>query len=163
MAAGPVYQEHRFLEIVKRDACSEQHSRQLVRRGNHLIRSARPTRKGRLMPSLYVSSMWCSTKGMRNCGRPLVLRDSEAIRLAPHPGHVSNFCGIKAGALEPLQLVVTKRHPHKTGPPIQTGRPAKMSLEPREDQHPPDDNRRIGVGTVKATAFARTNFAELVL
>src|ERR1039458_3565811 len=46
---------------------------------------------------------------------------------------------------------------------IFAGRPAKMSLEPREDQHLPDDNRRIGVGTVKATAFARTNFAELFL
>src|ERR1035437_10350341 len=76
MRARPVYQEPRFLEIVKRDAYSEQDSRQFIGRGNHLIRSARPGRKGRLMRSLYVSSMWCSTKGMRNCGR-VVLRDSE--------------------------------------------------------------------------------------
>ncbi|SPE42924.1 hypothetical protein SBA3_710033 [Candidatus Sulfopaludibacter sp. SbA3] len=34
-------------------------------------------------------------------------------------------------------MPVGQLHAHKTGAPIQTGRPAKMSLEPREDQHPP--------------------------
>jgi len=38
--------------------------------------------------------------------------------LAPHLGHVSNFCGIKRGPLEPLQLLLGQWHPRSIGRPI---------------------------------------------
>jgi hypothetical protein len=52
--------------------------------------------------------------------------------LAPHTGHVSNFCGLRHGPLELLQLLSDQWHARKSGRPIQTGHPVEMVLEPRE-------------------------------
>ena len=41
--------------------------------------------------------------------------------MAPQSGHVSNFCGLKRGPLEPIQLISGQSHPHKSGAPIQAG------------------------------------------
>jgi hypothetical protein len=54
---------------------------------------------------------------------------AEFGRLAPQPGHVSNFCGLKRGPLEPFQLLLDQWHPHQTGTRIQTGRPGEILLE----------------------------------
>ena len=52
--------------------------------------------------------------------------------LAPQSGYVSNFCGLKRGPLEPLQLLTDQRRAGKTDAPILTGCPAEMLLELRE-------------------------------
>lgn len=50
-------------------------------------------------------------------------------RVAPQPERIWNFCGLKRGPLEPLQLLLDQWRTRKTGTPIQTGRPAGILLE----------------------------------
>lgn len=51
-------------------------------------------------------------------------------RLAPHTGHVSNFCGLKGSALEPTQPLHPQYDMDRMRRPIHTGRPAWMHREP---------------------------------
>lgn len=68
-------------------------------------------------------------------------------RMAPHTGHVSNFCGLKRGPLEPAQLLSDQWRTRKTGMPIQTGCPAGILLEPLGNEHlSRADSPRSGVG-----------------
>ena len=50
-------------------------------------------------------------------------------RVAPQSGHVSNFCGLKRGPLEPLQLPSGQWLARKAGTTVQTASPARARLE----------------------------------
>ena len=50
----------------------------------------------------------------------------------PHLGHVSNFCGLKHGPLELIQLLSDQGRARRTGAPIQTGYPSELLLEPSD-------------------------------
>lgn len=52
--------------------------------------------------------------------------------LAPHRGHVSNFCNLKRSSLEPVELLSGQWRTGETDALIQTGHPGQMSLEPME-------------------------------
>jgi len=76
--------------------------------------------------------------------------------LAPHLGHVSNFCGVRWGLLEPIQHLSFEHHPGGDEDAIRTGRPAWMHLELPVRMHPFTllkagglfRGDRLGVGTV---------------
>src|ERR1039457_4374035 len=52
--------------------------------------------------------------------------------LAPHIGHVSNFCSLKHGPLEPGQPLSDQGHARRTVTHIQPGYPAELLLEPSD-------------------------------
>jgi len=54
---------------------------------------------------------------------------SRGFILAPGSGHVSNFCCLKHGPLEPPEVLSGQQPPHKTGTPIQTGHPGWTLFE----------------------------------
>lgn len=50
--------------------------------------------------------------------------------VAPHSGHVSNFCGLKRSALEPTQPLHLQYDMDRMRRPIHTGHPAWMHRDP---------------------------------
>jgi len=55
--------------------------------------------------------------------------ENRGLILAPQSGHVSNFCSLKRGPLEPVQFLSGQWRTRKTGTLIQTGCPAEILLE----------------------------------
>ena len=64
-----------------------------------------------------------------------------------------NFGGLRRGPLEPLQLLLDQWHAREAGTPIQTGRPAGIHLEPRQNILRAADPRS-GIPTVNAVPFS---------
>ena len=64
----------------------------------------------------------------------------SAPSLAPHIGHVSHFCNLNPGPLEPVQLLSDQGHARRTSTPIHTAYPAGLLLEP---VRPSIDEQRI--------------------
>jgi hypothetical protein len=92
-----------------------------------------------------INCYWSMNFGCRSATR----------HLASQSGHVSNSCGLKRRPLEPLQLLLDQGYPHKTGTPIQPGRPAEIVLERGEHELLRVGNLRSPVGAVNTTALLR--------
>src|ERR1035437_5252852 len=56
--------------------------------------------------------------------------ENTGVKLAPHAGHVSNFCGLKHGPLEPVQLLSDQ------GVRAKLALPSRLGTQPRSFSNP---------------------------
>ena len=96
-------------------------------------------------------------KGVVGFWVPMRSMESIPRALAPQSGHVSNFCGLTRGPIEPVQFLSVQSRTGKTGTPIQAGYPAEILLEPERISDEIDRSvvRKLLYATSQSPAAAR--------